>query len=849
MAGSIYQLEVSPNIPARFARLEEIAMDLWYSWSQPARNLLARLDRNAWGACGRSPRAFLKRIDQKLIDAAAADPVFVGELDRVVAEYDAYRNRTRRANGAEQLGERDLIAYFCAEYGLHDSLPIYSGGLGILAGDHCKAASDMRLPLVAVGLMYRQGYFRQTLNLDGHQQANYFSSEFEDLPIREAVDAEGKPVRVVIELAERTIFARIWQARAGHVSLVLLDTDVDENIDRDRGITHRLYGGDRTTRIEQEIVLGIGGVRAIDALGLAPTVWHINEGHAAFMLVERIRGAMRTGLDLGAATEAIAGNTIFTTHTPVAAGHDHFSNEMIERYFGAFCRAVGLPMGALLAMGRTPDSHEFNMTALAVRGTRFHNGVSRIHGGVTARMLSSLWPEIEPDENPITYVTNGVHLPTVQAVDWHDLFDRHLGLGWMQRINDPACWKGVDEIPDQLFWSVHQSLKTQMLHSVRHRVMRQHARYQGSDAHLHRLLRHVDPRNPNVLTIGFARRFAQYKRATLIFDDLEWLREILCNPERPATLIFAGKAHPADGPGQDLIRRIAEVARMREFEGRILLVEGYDLHLARRLVSGCDVWLNNPLYPYEASGTSGMKAGMNGVLNLSVLDGWWDEGYDGTNGWAIKPAHHLGEDGRRNQEEARTLYELMQDEVVPTYYDRGPAGFSPQWVGMAKRSIASLSTSFSASRMVGEYVKKFYVSAARHGREMAADGWAVARALSAWKERIRNTWIGVHARRIDTPPRRIAFGASVRVEVAVTLNGLAPDDVAVEMIMDRAESNIDTKRAYRLSHVRKLDSGAEDLFALDLAPEDCGSLQYRLRLYPFHPQMTYRFELGLMRWL
>jgi glycogen phosphorylase len=849
MPGSLYQLEVSPILPPRIARLEEVAMDLWYSWSQPIRNLLGRIDRQTWVACGRSPRAFLKRVDQRLLDAAAADPVFLGEYNWIVAEYDAYKAHTLRTNGAEQLGSSDLIAYFCAEYGLHDSLPIYSGGLGILAGDHCKAASDMRLPLVGIGLMYRQGYFRQTLDLDGRQQATYLSTAFEDLPIYEAVDANGVPLRVVIELGERPIHARIWRARAGHVSLALLDTDVDENNERDRGITHRLYGGDRTTRIEQEIVLGIGGVRAIEALGLAPTVWHINEGHAAFMILERIRGAIKHGLEPGAASEAVAANTVFTTHTPVPAGHDHFTREMIERYFGAFCRSAGLPIGMLLAMGRTHGTDEFNMTALAVHGSRFHNGVSRIHGEVTSRMLAPFWPDIEPDENPITYITNGVHLPTVLAVDWHDLFDRHLGLGWMQRSNDPACWDGVSDIPDQLFWSVHQSLKMQMLTSVGARVTRQHARYQGSEAHLHRLLRYVDPNNPNILTIGFARRFAQYKRATLIFDDLDWLREILCHAERPAILIFAGKAHPADGPGQELIRRVAEVARMREFEGRILLIEGYDLHLARRLVAGCDVWLNNPLYPQEASGTSGMKAGVNGVLNLSVLDGWWDEGYDGTNGWAIKPAHHLHDEGRRNHEEARTLYELLQDEVVPAYYDRGPAGFSSKWIAMAKRSIASLSPSFSAARMVGDYVDKFYVPAARQGKEMAANDAATARALATWKSRVRETWGGVHARRIDTPARRIAFGSRIKIEVAVALNGLGADDVMVEMVVEQPDVPASTRRVYRLPHVSKLDNGTEDLYALELAPEDCGSLHYRLRVFPFHPKLAYRFEMGLLRWL
>ncbi len=852
MPGSTYLLEVNPRIPQRLARLEEIAMDLWYSWNQPARNLLAQLDEALWESCNRSPRAFLKRVNQSKLDAAADDPAFIGEYNRIVAAYDEYRSRNRRSLGAERLGPDDLVAYFCAEYGLHDSLPIYSGGLGILAGDHCKAASDMRLPLVAVGLLYRQGYFRQTLDIDGRQQATYISSDFEDLPIREALDQHGKSLRVAIDMADRTVIARIWQARAGHVSLVLLDTDVEENSDRDRGITHRLYGGDRTTRIEQEIVLGIGGVRALDALQLKPTVFHINEGHAAFLILERVRVMMATrGLDYGAALEAVAANTVFTTHTPVPAGHDHFSTEMAERYLASYSRSIGIDAHMLLGLGRAEGSPDFNMTALALRGSRHHNGVSRIHGEVSSRMMASMWPEVEPDENPIDYITNGVHLPTILAPEWHHLFDQYLGFGWMQRLHDPACWEHVHNIPDHLFWSVHQSLKGQMQKFVRHRMVEQHARYPGSTSRLERLLERIDPQNPNTLTIGFARRFAQYKRGALIFEDLEGLRRILCNPERPVVLVFAGKAHPADGPGQDIIRRIAEISHMREFEGHVVLVEGYDLHLARRLVSGCDVWLNNPLYPLEASGTSGMKAGMNGVINLSVLDGWWAEGYDGKNGWAISPAHHVTDEGKRNSDEARSLLEIVNEQVAPLYYDRGPTGYSPRWVSVSKRSIASLATSFSAHRMVSQYVQNFYLPAGAQGRKLLAENGAPAQALSHWKGRVRGAWGGVQARRIDSPPRRIVFGGGVRLEVAVTLNGLAPDDLAVEAIIEQVDRSAsgNEQSSYRFNHVRRLDNGVEDLYALDLSPQMCGNLRYRLRLFPSHALLTHPLEMGMMRWL
>src|SRR5581483_5418328 len=417
--------------------------------------------------------------------------------------------------------------------------------------------------------------------------------------------------------------------------------------------------------IEQEIILGVGGVRALDALKKRPTVWHINEGHAAFLLLERMRGLVAHGVDCATALECVAANTVFTTHTPVPAGHDHFSEEMIWNYFQNFCADLRMTREQFLDLGRVADEHGFNMTALAIHASRFQNGVSRIHGNVSARICAPLWKEIDPEENSIGYITNGVHVPTFLAQEWAEVFERHLGFDWTQRITDTGFWQRVDEIPDHLFWSVRQSLKSQMLHLVRFRVARQHFRNRGSEAHLDRLLKFADASNPNVLTIGFARRFATYKRATLLFEDLKWLEQIVCSDARPVLFIFAGKAHPADRPGQDLIRRVHEIANMPQFEGRFLLVEDYDLRLARRLVSGVDVWLNNPVFPLEASGTSGMKAGINGVLNLSVLDGWWDEGYDGKNGWAIKPVSEIFEEARRNREEAKALYELLQDQVIP----------------------------------------------------------------------------------------------------------------------------------------------------------------------------------------
>jgi starch phosphorylase len=859
MAGTLFQLEINPKLPARLARLDDLANNLWYSWDRPTRTLFARLGQTLWGVVSHSPKAFLKRVDQHRLDEAAEDPVFLGALARVLSAYDTYHDSPRREH-APHLPEGGLIAYFCAEFGFHESLPIYSGGLGILAGDHCKTASDLNLPFVGIGLLYRQGYFLQTIDGEGRQHALYNDADFDDLPVVPVRRPDGSDLKIAVRLPGRDVHIKVWSTRVGHITLYLLDTDLDENSPQDRDIAHQLYGGNRDTRLEQEIVLGLGGVRALAEMGIQPTVWHINEGHAAFLILERMRALIHTGLDFPTALEAVASNTVFTTHTPVPAGHDHFAEDTIRRYFDECCRDMGCDIGELVALGRIDHEPEFNMTALAIRGSRFHNGVSRIHGAVSSEICASLWPQIEPAENPIGYVTNGVHVPTFLSDLWHETFDRVLGPAWHQRLTDPQCWSEVHAIPDHTFWSVRQSIKAQMLHLVRHRVTQQHVRNQASQAHIDRLLRLADPENPNVLTIGFARRFATYKRATLLFRDLDLLRRLICNPERPVLFIFAGKAHPADQPGQELIRRIHEVAQMPEFEGHILLVEGYDLRLARRLVSGVDVWLNNPIYPLEASGTSGMKAAINGVINLSVLDGWWGEGFQeggaansspngGPNGWAIKPASSLHDEARRDQEEGRSLYEILQDRVIPLYYTRGPMGYAPGWVHKAKRSIATITPRFNSQRMVGEYLAKFYAPADRQWRLKHADAFAGARTLAAWKDKVRHAWSKVSLRRIDTPQKRLPYGDSLRIEIAVRLNGLSADDLTAEMLLERpGASKAKAPRHLVLSHEGPCGDG-EDLFALTLTPDVCGRINYRVRLFPSHELLTHPFEMGMMIWL
>jgi glycogen phosphorylase len=840
--GTRYQLEVNPKIPKRLARLEELAANLWYSWDRPTRAIFARLNPALWDSVGHNPKAMLKRIDEQRLIDAASDPAFLDSLTRVLAAFDAYLAEPPFGQGLGGFKQDDLVAYFCAEFGVHESLPLYSGGLGILAGDHCKAASDFKLPFIAMGLLYRQGYFVQTIDAEGKQRAEYHDSEFEDLPI-EPVQIGGKDLTVELAFPGRKLVVKVWQTRIGHVRLYLLDTDIAENNERDRAIAHRLYGGDRTTRLEQELVLGVGGVRALAAMDLKPTVWHINEGHAAFQILERVRSLMGEGLAAEAALEAVAASTVFTTHTPVPAGHDQFNEGTAAPYLKSLFGEL-----QTLPLGRPPAGGDFNMTALAIRGARYVNGVSRIHGGVSQRLLKDFWPQVTPEENPVGYITNGVHVTTFLAPEWSEVLDRFLGVGWMHRLGHPGIWEKIRDIPDHIFWSVRQDIKARLLHMIRHRIALQHTRNHGSESHLERLLRYCDPARPNALTIGFGRRFATYKRATLLFNDLDNFRRIVGDKERPVVFLFAGKAHPADEPGQELIRTLVHMAGQEEFQGRLIFLEGYDLHIARRLVSGVDVWLNNPVHPLEASGTSGMKAGMNGVINLSILDGWWDEGYDGQNGWAIKPASPQLDQHRRDREEARTLYELLQDSLIPLYYKRAEGGYSSEWIRIAKRSMASLLPRYDASRMLGEYVSKYYLPASRQGRRYAKDGYSSAKTLAAWKARVRAAWPGVALRRLDAPRRRLQFGESMPVEVSVKLNGLDAADVCVELILTRS-----VREAAPLEHSHELaPAGSVDgecRFHIDLKPGLAGRLDYRVRAYPRHELLTHPFEMGLATWL
>ncbi len=850
MSETTFQLEVRPNIPEKLQGLEALANDLLYSWDRDVRGLFFRLDDELWENCNHNPKVFLRRIAQVKLDDAENDHLFMEEYSRVMSAFQTYHEKEINSNITEFLDPRqDLIAYFCAEFGLHESFPIYSGGLGILAGDHCKAASDLGVPFVGVGLLYRQGYFTQFIDGNGNQLSQYTPTNFDELVVEPARDAKGQAFYVQVELEERPVNLKVWEARAGHIRLFLLDSDLEENTTEDRSITFQLYGGDSTTRIQQEIVLGIGGVRALRAMGITPTVWHINEGHAAFQIPERCREYVEQGVDFHSALELVAAGTVFTTHTPVAAGHDMFQQEQITRYFKHYVKSLNIEPGVFYALGESPNNHgSFNMTALALRGSRYHNGVSRIHGSEASAMEGYVWPQIPHIENPISYVTNGVHVQTFLAKEWVNLFDMRFR-EWRSELNKPEYWECIDSIPDHRYWSLRQELKAQMLEDVHKRTRRRFQRAGFSEAQLKRLTSHTSEPEKNVLVLGFARRFATYKRATLLFSDLPRLARLLNNPKRPVLMVFAGKAHPRDIPGQELIRRIHEYSLRPEFIGKIIMLEGYDMTMARKLVTGVDVWLNTPEYPLEASGTSGQKAAINGVINLSVLDGWWGEGYNGENGWAIHPHARHEDPELRDQEEAADLLDILENEIIPLYYDYGSQGYSSGWVKLSKASMKSCLPRFNSQRMVLDYVKDFYAPARAHYLRLSASDCAPAKSLAEWKTKIRHNWKHVNIRRVDQVRQQIQNGESLPIVIQAHLNGLSAEDVIVECVVGCRDDNgkFTTHEQYKFTHTGR--EGEDYVFELQLEPENPGLNHYKLRIYPWHELLGHPFEMGFMIWI
>ena len=710
--------QLQPALPPRLARLNELAYDLWWTWNPLARDVFKTLDHSLWRQTAHNPVLMLFLIPQDLLQRAAEDEGWLELFDRAIAAMDAFRNNTNTLWTSRMgTGATRAIAYFSAEFALHQSLPIYAGGLGVLAGDHCKEASDLGLPLVGVGFMYPQGYFRQRVSPEGWQQEEYVRLDWTNAPVEPALTPAGHPCIVAVPLGSRSVLAQVWRIRLGRVTLLLLDTDLEENAPWDRELSARLYGGDRETRIQQEVVLGIGGVRVLRAMGYDPAVWHLNEGHAAFVVLQRIRELIEQGSSFDDALRDVRGTTIFTTHTPVPAGHDAFPFQLVEQHLAGCWGDLGEHRDAFLALGLYDNGTGplFNMTALALRSAGFTNAVSKLHRDVTADMWAPIWPDTPAAKRPVAAITNGVHVPTWVSPVMAALFDRYLGADWRERTNDEAFWSKVADIPGEELWAARQQLRGDLFTFIRERAR---LRWAGEDATPQRVLSAGTLFDPAALTIGFARRFTAYKRPELIFRDAERLGRILSQARRPVQLVFAGKAHPADEVGKHHLHAIYQRAIDPAFGGRVAFVDDYDLHVAHYLVSGVDVWLNNPRKPLEASGTSGMKAAINGVPHMSIGDGWWAEGFDQTNGWLIEgvPGQDTIEAAERSQDavdaaDAAAIYTLLEEQIVPAFYKRDRDGVPDEWLKVVRNSIRTVTPRFSARRMLIDYVEKAYAPA------------------------------------------------------------------------------------------------------------------------------------------
>lgn len=703
-------IPLEEKIPEKISRLPELAYNLWWSWTLDARNLFKKLDYPLWRSTQHNPVAMLHLMSPQVLENAAQDAAFVRRYNKVMMQYDQMltNGHTWFHTKYPQYVDK-TIAYFSFEFGLHNSLPIYSGGLGILSGDHTKEASDLGLPFVAVGFMYPQGYFRQRVPSHGWQEAVYQQLDMSQAPIAPVKNEDGGDLKVNVKLGGRHVFARIWLVRVGRVPLYLLDTDVDENDPWDRELSARLYAGDSEMRIRQEIMLGIGGVRALRALGIEPTVWHMNEGHSAFLILENIREKVAQGMSFDDAAASVRKHSVFTTHTPVPAGHDAFSYHLIDTYFGNYWDELGIGRDRFLSLGAHQETWgmAFNMTVLALSMAGQSNGVSELHGQVSREMWTEVWPDRPAEEVPITSVTNGIHIPTWIAADLAQLFAKYLGPNWIDRQDDPLLWQRMADIPAEELWNVHQYLKSKLIYFLQSRARRAWVAERSDPT---QVLTSGTLLDPEALTIGFARRFATYKRATLIFRDIERLRKILLDTHRPVQIVFAGKAHPADDPGKALIQEVYNLAKHNRLGGRVAFVEDYDMHVARYFKQGVDVWLNTPRRPREASGTSGMKAAVNGIPHFSVLDGWWMEGYNGANGWAID-GQFYDDPYQQDEHDANAIYRLLEEEIVPLYYNRDRDNIPRGWVEVMRETIRSNAPRFSMTRMVKEYTERLYLEA------------------------------------------------------------------------------------------------------------------------------------------
>lgn len=846
---------VVPKLPAQLEPLREIVYNLWWTWEPQARKLFRHLDPELWTRTNHNPLRMLQLSRQARLEEVANDDDFVRELKTVHAQFKKYLARENTYGGSRAKGPLQRpVAYFSAEFGFHESVPNYSGGLGILAGDHCKSASDLDLNFCAVGLLYRHGYFRQQINKEGWQENVSLNQNFHHLPLVE-VRKEDRPLLIAVNLLGRQVFAKVWQLAIGRINLYLLDTDIPENNADDQLITAHLYGGDLEMRVRQEIVLGIGGARALREMGIDPQVYHMNEGHAAFLSLELIQRTIEEkGLDFYAALQLVASGNIFTTHTPVPAGNDAFPRDLMQRYFAEFPARVGIDFDKFFSFGQTRvnPTDPFSMTILALRTSRHANGVSALHGEVSRGLWKDVWQGVPQSEVPITSITNGIHTKTWTAPEFSALYDKYLP-GWENHLTEPEFWRGVIDIPDDVLWETHQQLKRRLIEFARDRVRRQRERLGEPIANIRKVNQLLDP---EILTVGFARRFATYKRGTLLFNDLDRLKRMLANKDQPVQFVFAGKAHPKDEPGKRFIQEVYKFSRQADLENRVVFIEDYDIHVGRRLTQGVDLWLNNPLRPLEASGTSGMKLPPNGGLNLSVLDGWWCEGYNGKNGWAIgaeikNPLDPNLKVEVQNEVDAASLLHTLETQIIPLYYAKPDGRLPIAWLQLMRESIRSVTPVFNTHRMVREYNERLYESAAAKQAELSSGKCAKSIEVSRWKDRVRQVWphVSIYDVHVASEGRvNVTVGESLDISAKVHLGALEPKFVRVQAYFGEADNNtIGKPTVVDLDSPERIDHG-NYLYRGSIPASDSGAYGLNVRVIPTSPNLTQAHELRLITW-
>lgn len=848
------KITVNPQLPKRIGKLSEIANNLWWSWNTEFLRLFKIIDRDLWETCEKNPVKFLKRVSQDRLEAVVENTDFLREYDRLAKEFDDYvTSKNTWFSNKYPENKKDLIAYFSAEYGLDQTIPIYSGGLGILSGDHLKSASDLGIPLVAVGLLYKNGYFHQKINGNGEQETEYNNIELSNLPINPVKDENGEELKIYVKFEKRKVYLKVWQINVGRIKLYLLDSDIDENTPEDREVTLRLYGGDQEMRIKQEIILGMGGTNLLTrALGLNPTVYHMNEGHSAFLILELIKNIIKEKkVSFEVAKDIASSKTVFTTHTPVPAGNDIFPIGLVEKYFKEFWPRLGLDREEFLKLGMKPCTElepGFNMGIFALKVAGKKNGVSKLHGAVSRELFGDVWPEIAANESPITYVTNGIHTCSWLAPSLKELYNKYLIPYWQDNIYKDEVWENINNIPNQELWGIHQKRKQKLFDIVKENTTN---RLRKSGYSYEEINEITSKLNPNALTIGFARRFATYKRATLIFKDLERITQILNNADRPVQLIFAGKAHPADKEGQDLIKRIHEISMMPQFKGKIFLLENYNIAMSRYLVSGVDVWLNNPRRPMEASGTSGQKASVNGVINFSVLDGWWAEGYNQENGWTIGTNAEFTSYEEQDIADSQSMYRTLEEKIIPTYYEKDENGISEKWMKIMKNSITSTGGKYSTSRMLVDYTNNLYIPLCNLTKKYYENIDNVAE-FNLWKKNLYTNWKDIKiTQKNNLNNITMDAGNNIDVKCEVQLPNIDVSNVMAQCYYGKILDNgiVENVSIIPMKLSSKNEENKTYEYTAKIELKTGGNYGYTFRVMPKHEMLLDSENLNLVKWI